>query len=194
MAVPLPSRAAYYLLDDFNHHHQHAVLTGTTARYASTHRVSRREGHTYAYILERCKKALASEQRSLKQVKLEQSALTEVEFEWIRQYHIQGPLHHQLHAWWHKPIRQLEALWARLEARTAERTAQLASVAAAAAESGGGEAACKLSQPEFLRLQACCVVLIGDLTRRKRLREAWSTRERDPVFRSLPPDCRPWTS
>ena len=38
IAVPLPTGSAYYLLDDFNHHHQHAVLTGTTARYASTHR------------------------------------------------------------------------------------------------------------------------------------------------------------
>jgi hypothetical protein len=24
VAIPLPSRAAYFLLDDFNHHHQHA--------------------------------------------------------------------------------------------------------------------------------------------------------------------------
>ena len=58
VAVPLPSRHTYYLLDDFNHHHQHAVLAGNTDRYASTHRVSRREGHTFQSIHARCLSAL----------------------------------------------------------------------------------------------------------------------------------------
>ena len=58
VAVPLPSRHTYYLLDDFNHHHAHAVLAGNTDRYASTHRVSRREGHTFQSIHARCSSAL----------------------------------------------------------------------------------------------------------------------------------------
>eukprot|EP01052_Picozoa_sp_SAG31_P033286 SAG31_NODE_3740_length_3932_cov_3.662145_3_plen_316_part_00 len=106
--------------------------------------------------------------------------------EWIRQYHIQGSLHHLLHQWWHRPIEKLQALWARLEKRTAERLAQLASAA-----DGISIGATKPSPTEFLSLQACCVVLIGDLSRRQRLRKAWETRDKDPVFRSLPPDCRP---
>ncbi|CAN0444241.1 unnamed protein product, partial [Hapterophycus canaliculatus] len=32
VAVALPSRSAYFLLDDFNHHHQHAVLAGQSHR------------------------------------------------------------------------------------------------------------------------------------------------------------------
>lgn len=40
LAVPLPSRHAYYLLDDFNHHHQHSVLAGSTHRCVN-HSVSR---------------------------------------------------------------------------------------------------------------------------------------------------------
>jgi alpha-ketoglutarate-dependent dioxygenase FTO len=48
LAAPLPSRSAYYLLDDFNHHHAHAVLASTTktpsVRYSSTHRLLRSGG------------------------------------------------------------------------------------------------------------------------------------------------------
>ncbi len=31
----------------------------------------------------------------------------EVEFEWIRQYYIQGIKHHQLHTWWDEPVQKL---------------------------------------------------------------------------------------
>lgn len=43
LAITLKSGSAYYLLDDHNHHHQHAVLAPTrvedsSIRYSSTHR------------------------------------------------------------------------------------------------------------------------------------------------------------
>lgn len=56
--LQLPDECIYYLLDDFNHHHQHAVIAGSTHRYASTHRVSRTEGHTYQSILKRAQNIL----------------------------------------------------------------------------------------------------------------------------------------
>jgi hypothetical protein len=46
------------MLDDFNHHHQHAVLPGATHRFASTHRVSRVDGHSFKSIDDRAKTAL----------------------------------------------------------------------------------------------------------------------------------------
>ena len=61
---------------------------------------------------------------STKQLRSEQLALSEVEFEWIRQYFVQGSRHHELHVWWHDPINELLALWTKLEARS--RTATLA--------------------------------------------------------------------
>lgn len=44
--VPLKNKSIYYMLDDFNHHHQHAVLSPSsegrrTVRYSSTHRLLR---------------------------------------------------------------------------------------------------------------------------------------------------------
>ena len=56
--LPLPSRHSYFLLDDFNHHHQHAVVAGTSHRISSTHRVCRTDGHTFDSIRRRCLSAL----------------------------------------------------------------------------------------------------------------------------------------
>ena len=54
----------------------------------------------------------------MKSLRSEQLALNEVEFEWIRQFYIQGPLHFQLHPWWHGPMAALLELWGKLEQRT----------------------------------------------------------------------------
>lgn len=54
LAVEMPKECVYYLLDEFNHHHQHTILAGDSNRFASTHRVSRTEGHTFSYIRQRC--------------------------------------------------------------------------------------------------------------------------------------------
>lgn len=58
VAVPLPEQCCYYMFNDFNHHHQHSVLVGNTHRFASTHRVCKRDGHTFGSIQSRCKNAL----------------------------------------------------------------------------------------------------------------------------------------
>lgn len=42
---------------------------------------------------------------------------SELEFEWIRQFYIQGSHHYTLHAWWHEPIRELLRLWGELQTR-----------------------------------------------------------------------------
>ena len=55
---------------------------------------------------------------NIKTLRLEQLSLSEVEFEWIRQYYVQGSLHHELHTWWHAPMIVLMDLWMRLEQRT----------------------------------------------------------------------------
>ena len=40
-----------------------------------------------------------------KNIRLEQLAMNELEFEWIRQFAVQGPKHRQLHPWWHQPMK-----------------------------------------------------------------------------------------
>lgn len=99
ISVSLPSRSAYYLLDDFNHHHQHAVLLSDSSnasvgvRYASTHRLLR-ESHNINFILERCRTACSQFHRKGPKVwRSEQLLLSDIESDWIRQFYIQGEGH-----------------------------------------------------------------------------------------------------
>jgi len=39
-----------------------------------------------------------------KNIRLEQLMMNEIEFEWLRQFYIQGEKHRQLHVWWHQPM------------------------------------------------------------------------------------------
>lgn len=54
----------------------------------------------------------------MKQIRAEQSLLNEVEFEWIRQYYVQGRTHLEANVWWREPMQQLLQYWSRLEERT----------------------------------------------------------------------------
>lgn len=96
LAVSLPSGSAYYLLDDFNHHHQHAVLASggdAGVRFSSTHRLLR-ESHNVYWVLDRCKKVCSSfHKKGPKIWRSEQLLLTEVESEWLRQFYIQSQQH-----------------------------------------------------------------------------------------------------
>jgi FTO C-terminal domain len=47
-----------------------------------------------------------------------QALLSEIEFEWLRQWYIQGAAHASAHAWWAQPIAQLLQQWCALEDRT----------------------------------------------------------------------------
>jgi len=119
VAVSLPNEWSYFLLDEFNHHHQHSVLAGDSDRYASTHRVSRSEGHTFHYIHKRCCNTLQQKLNvSGKGIRSEQLVLMELEFEWIRQFFVQGRKHYVLHKWWHQPMKELMSCWVKLENRT----------------------------------------------------------------------------
>jgi alpha-ketoglutarate-dependent dioxygenase FTO len=119
VAIPLPDKSTYFLLDDFNHHHQHAVLAGNSVRFSSTHRVCRTDGHVFASIRSRavsaCQKHLSF---SAKDVRSYQGILNELEFEWIRQFYIQGAEHYRIHSWWHGPMQELVGFWYQLEKKT----------------------------------------------------------------------------
>lgn len=55
---------------------------------------------------------------SSKQLRNDQHTLNDLEFEWIRQYFIQGTKHHELHIWWHQPIQILLQFWLKLQQKT----------------------------------------------------------------------------
>lgn len=108
LLVPLPSRSLYYMFDDFNHNHEHAVIAGSDGvRYSSTHRVAREGAGTWQYIRDKTKQVLdastkfnSSEktcqaskktfEKFVAHVRLQQLLMNEVEFEWLRQWYVQG--------------------------------------------------------------------------------------------------------
>ena len=104
ISVSLPSRSAYYLLDDFNHHHQHTVLLSENGkhsrsnasagvRYASTHRLLR-DSHNVSFMLERCRSVCSQFHRKGPKIwRSEQLLLSDIESDWIRQFYIQGQGH-----------------------------------------------------------------------------------------------------
>ena len=139
LRVPLPSRATYYMLRDFNATHHHAVLAGDTRRYSSTHRVAVVEKDTFEHIKRVCVEAV----RALPELKRMAEArrareknasapvdyaahacLTrklsdahrEVEFQWLRMFWLQGEEHARAHApYWRVKIYELTQAWDAME-------------------------------------------------------------------------------
>jgi mRNA N6-methyladenine demethylase len=212
IAISLPSRSTYYLLDDFNHHHQHVVLAEGEVegiRYSSTHRLLR-DSHNVSYVLERCKNTVGSfHKKGLRVWRSEQLLLTEVESEWIRQFFIQGEKHRSL-LWkaWGEPMQQLLKYWSQLEERTVQTT-DLLQLAA--------EGQCRLSisdcpsrQERKLRDKRKKALTTLDelmsrgaentdiyesladlLEERGKMRDLWGKREKDHVFTKMDQESRP---
>lgn len=199
VCVRMPdSGSAYFMFGAFNHHHQHAVLAGDCDRWASTHRVSRVEGHTVQSVVERAEAVLREERRTLKQWRGQARALDEIEFEWLRQYFVQGARHDELHApYWRPHIDTLCALWRRLEEREARRVDTLRGAHRAlcsAADACRSEQRRWRKQLDAVRAMGAAEALsacLEDLRARQRRRELWQKREGDALWRRLPRPCRP---
>lgn len=123
LRVPLEDRATYYMCGDFNATHHHAVLTGSSARFSSTHRVGVVAKDTFEYIKKRCIDALrlvpaleGDETLDAKNIQLLAEVHREVEFQWIRMFHLQGEDHARLHErYWRRKIDELTEAWDRME-------------------------------------------------------------------------------
>jgi len=94
------------------------------------------------------------------------------------QFYMQGRAHYELHSWWHRPMRRLQDLWARLEARTLQRCQQLQELAVSAAQTPPS------ASEELNNALAASVLLVGALIKRQRLRQLWDQRAKDPILLS----------
>lgn len=180
VVVPTKSGDLYFLLGEFNHTHQHMVLAGSAShRISSTHRVAVTATDTYEYIRDRCSTALKSAKAELKNKKssadwnvpvlLEvQNVLTEVEFEWIAQYWIQGAQHDVQHLWWQAPIQALEQAWGALEKLTFKIYQRCITAA---------EAASDTPPPELV------AGLLAAMQTRQDLRTKWDDRRSDKIYK-----------
>jgi alpha-ketoglutarate-dependent dioxygenase FTO len=194
LAVPLPSGSLYYLLDSFNHNHDHAVLAGSNQfRYSSTHRVAREGRGTWQYIREKCRNVLASisakesldKHQIVKAARAQQQLLTEIEFEWLRQWYIQGKLHASLHPYWHKPILFLESCYLKLEQEVA-RIVRMLEQAVAKKPSEG-----KRQNSDIIGVNLFDA-LIETFEERNQMRIKWKERLADPSYDSMTSKTKPF--
>ena len=196
LLIPLPKGSLYYMLDDFNHNHEHAVVAGNSGiRYSSTHRVAREGKGTWRYIHDKTQSHLSKAQgrgfvknstdvslrkkreKLISHVRAQQNLMAEIEFDWLRQWYIQGQKHASLHPYWHKPIQFLCSSFCHLEASLIN----LLKI---------------LSEADSVRdthiTEDVFDVLIEALTERSRLRALWKERYNDPIFSHIPEDERPF--
>mmetsp|Transcript_13007 Transcript_13007/g.18988 ORF Transcript_13007/g.18988 Transcript_13007/m.18988 type:complete len:612 (-) Transcript_13007:9-1844(-) len=205
LSVPLPSGTIYYLLDDFNHQHEHAVISGSTSlRYSSTHRVARDGCGGWQYIRDKCKSTLSNslcsgffnreiDEDILKEfstsskkkqlVKDFRACLTlmiELEFEWLRQWHIQGHHHADLHRFWHRPFQSLEVSYRKLKE-------VVLFILETLREATSKTKSNIISEDLF-------DVAIENVESREKHRITWSLRLRDSIFATLPEEMQPITT
>lgn len=123
--------------------------------------------------------------------------MVELEFEWLRQFFIQGETHRRLHTWWHQPIQQLQDFYTQCELRLA---LMLRSLKAAAAGSFQREQfssmlssnMCKKIAKHMGEVDAeSYVEAIEQLEEIAKKRAGWDERERDPIYSSMATDLRP---
>ena len=201
LSVPLPSGTVYYLLDDFNHQHEHAVISGSSSlRYSSTHRVARAGAGTLQYIRDKCRKVLSynvckevllandggtvpsfaacsntvQRKQLIKEVQACHQLMTELEFEWIRQWYIQGRTHAKLHAYWKKPIMLLEKYYLQLDTAVGYINSLL-----------------KSANYDIVN-EDLFDVTIEAIENRLKLRSEWKQRLKDSIFKTLDKEDRPF--
>jgi alpha-ketoglutarate-dependent dioxygenase FTO len=211
LKLSLPSGSTYFMLDDFNHHHQHAVLVegSTTAiRYSCTFRLLR-ESHNVQYVLKQCATTGSQfHKKGAKQWRSEQLLLTHIESEWIRQFYVQGKGNRDLlWASWREPIQQLLQYWSQLEERT-HHTIQFLKLAMQGKCYGETESPTRAERKARMKRKKAFGAMEDLLERggtaqemydsfaecleeRATMREQWDSRERDHVFHTMPQDCRP---
>lgn len=198
LSIPLPSGALYYLLDDFNHNHEHAVISGSDSiRYSSTHRVARDGAGSWIYVREKCQRILSfnlckigdnlhnlqvvwannAKKNVVKEFRACEQLMTELEFEWIRQWFIQGKLHSKIHVYWHKPIEYIKETYIQLE--------NICNSIYKALEKP------KLSSEDLIS-EELFDAAIEALQHREDLRKSFDLRLKDPIFNAISENERPF--
>ncbi|XP_077993603.1 alpha-ketoglutarate-dependent dioxygenase FTO-like [Glandiceps talaboti] len=189
IAVPLYNGDCYCMLDGMNDTHQHCVVAGTAPRFSSTHRVTESSTSTLSYIQRQVEEALQNMnqdndgEEELKSLNVEILQLTEevhneVEFEWIRQFWMQGVQHATEREYWIKPMEDLERDWKKLELMT--------------------KLAIDVVLGENNDKEEIVAAILPEITERQELRNQWMARFTGEELCRIPvehtPDYRPhWT-
>ena len=203
LSIPLEnSGESYFMFNTFNHHHQHAVLAGSSERWASTHRVCTTERHCVDIVLKRNTAILQNQKNALKEWSNCFNGLMEIEFEWLRQWYIQGTNHQQLHmVYWQDKIAELEKIWFKLQEKEIKKLEYLSNAVLVLESRQKQEAGDMPPPPRKQRKHAqivenmggvdvynSCIELLKKLIEK---RDGWKKRELDGIFKRVPSRYRP---
>uniref|UniRef100_A0A8C9IC69 Alpha-ketoglutarate-dependent dioxygenase FTO n=1 Tax=Piliocolobus tephrosceles TaxID=591936 RepID=A0A8C9IC69_9PRIM len=191
LAIPLHQGDSYFMLDDLSATNQHCILAGSQPRFSFTHQVAESSTGTLDYILQRCQLALQNVRDnvdngdvSLKSfeaavLKQGEEIHNEVEFEWLRQFWLQGNRYRKCTDWWCQPMAQLEALWKKMEGVTNTVLHEVK----------------RVGLPVEQRNEILTAIL-ASLTARQNLRREWHARCQSQIAQTLPadqnPECQPY--
>eukprot|EP01080_Neovahlkampfia_damariscottae_P006966 gene6966-11132_t len=119
LLMNVKSDEAYFMLYNFNETHQHAIFTGDTNRYTSTHRKIPEEGNSFEYISKKCENLINKfrniEIKNSNDVQDLFNISNEVEFDWIKQFWLQGYEYSQVHQYWIPLMKVLEDYWNQIQ-------------------------------------------------------------------------------
>ena len=203
LSIPLEnSGESYFMFNTFNHHHQHAVLAGSSERWASTHRVCTTERHCVDIVLKRNTAILQNQKNALKEWSNCFNGLMEIEFEWLRQWYIQGTNHQQLHiVYWQDKIAELEQIWFKLQEKEMKKLQYLTNAVLVLESRQKQQASDMPPPPRKQRKHAqivenmggvnvynACIEQLKDLIEK---RAGWKKRELDGIFKRVPSRYRP---
>lgn len=213
--VALKDGDAYVMAYDLNTTHQHAVLAGTGKRFSSTHRVARRDTDTIGHVAERIRHvrhafssatpapsaaaAAASFAAAVTLPALDSllSVSCELEFEWVRQFHLQGRRHARNHAYYWSPrVAWVEREWRWMQAQVARVFDRLANYGfSTRGPKALGPTATTTATPPTTTEEACspsatapaldlpiCRALLSSFLDVQRLREQWASRYQQPAY------------
>ena len=119
LLMTVKSDESYFMLYDFNETHQHAIFTGDSNRYTSTHRKIPEEGNSYDYISKKCEDLIVKfckfDTLTSEEIQSLFDLANELEFDWIKQFWFQGYEYSQVHQYWIPLMKKLEEFWNQIQ-------------------------------------------------------------------------------
>ena len=156
-------------------------------------------------VFEKCRNVLnrSGKRHTIKQWRSEQFLLDELEFEWIRQWFVQGERHAEIRvSFWQSQIQELVKMWTELESRTrgafevlrhavedVPKDEEKATIRRFLKRKK--KASLALQEKNQLNHLAAFDLLVEHLSKRHEKRIHWQKRYEDPAFQKVAKDCRP---
>eukprot|EP00946_MAST-07B_sp_MAST-7B-sp1_P003524 g3524.t1 len=219
--VHLKDRQTYYMLNDFNHYHHHAVIAGNVWRYSSTHRVGIVAKDTLSFVMKNSREGKQAYEQTLRRLTVLSGSQADratnvshdhavelrttlrraaeahlvLEFDWLRMFWIQGQKHADAHhAYWKPHMATLHSMWSEFEVfamKSGLMLLQSMIVLEEKVEEARTENKSIENNDAAKNLLRCASIYVWFLKELQAQRLEFSKRRNAKAYAKLPPDERP---